>query len=250
MSKNSTSANYTLRIINAKPSSFPMARLAEYLLEFSELLGPENSPVFSKIKRSSVGIVAAVKNQKVNDIQLRILTAKAKPTSRPGKALAAINGLLSEHGYTDAQLIDAQDKVVHAFNVPSKIEELLFPRISMESTVDGMVLGLMGRDSTMHLQLIDHVDRDIRLLVKCEKLARDLLKHFRSGVVRVLVEGIWVRKESGWVPETGNCVVKSFEVLDECPLSQIFDEFASIQGNGWKDVDDPIALLKELRGLH
>lgn len=250
MAKKSPTQNYTLRIVEANPSTFPMDRLAEYLAEFSELLGHENAPVFSKIKKSSVGIVAAISDRRVNDVQVRILTAKSKPASRPGKALSGIYDLLAEHGYENAELLDVSSRVLHAFKVPPKIEELLAPRISMVSTVDGTVLGVMGRDETMHLQLIDHLNRDIRLLIKSESLARDLLEHFRRGVVRVMVDGVWVRKDAGWIPESGSCVVKSFDLLDSSPVSDIFHQFASVENNGWTQVNDPMGILRDLRGVH
>ena len=238
---------YTLRILKGKPSTLPMDRLGEYLCKFADLLGKENSPVFKQIKNKSIGIVAAIKESNVQDVQVRILTAKAKPESKAGRALAGLNSLLSEDRVETAELLDTNSNVAYIFKKELEVSEST-PRVYMDGSVDGVVLGIMGRDETMHLHLEDHLGRDLRLLVRSETLARELLVHFRSKPIRLNVEGYWVRRDDGWVPETSKCRIQSFVQLDDAPASEIFKQFASVSKNGWLDISDPISFLKELRG--
>ena len=51
---------YKLRLLGRDPSRVPMARLAEYMIDFANLLGKENLPIFKGVRPGSTCLLAAI----------------------------------------------------------------------------------------------------------------------------------------------------------------------------------------------
>ncbi len=236
-----------LRILQRNPDRIPMDRLGEYIRQFAELLGTDNQPVFKGIKKASTGLKAAIPDERRQYAHLRLVEARTEPDSRPAKFLRNIEGMLGQDKIKAAQLLDAAENVVYLFTGHAE-ETIQTERLHQEGTVDGVVTGLVGADDTMHLHLRDHFERDLRLVVRDEIFARELLAWFRNGSVRLYVHGTWLRTEFGWVPEANKCTVDHFESLDDTPLHEVFMALAKIPGNEWITFDDPIAEWRSLRG--
>ncbi|NMT33766.1 hypothetical protein HGQ62_03765 [Stenotrophomonas maltophilia] len=240
---------YMLRIREASPDRIRMDRLGEYLKLFAELLGLENSPVFKGVKNASIGLRAAVPAPRREAVWIRIQEAKYKHKSRAHAQLQKLEHMLGEDSFGSAELRDVQDNVVLLFEAkqPLTMSKMTVRQIG---DVDGMVTGLVGADDTMHLHLRDIYDRDIKLIVRSESLARELLERFRRGTVRVRVHGLWTRTELGWVPENNKCTVDSFLVLIDEPLTRIMERLAEVPGNGWRELEDPYGFWRDIRGRH
>lgn len=236
-----------LRIMQRDPNRIPMDRLGEYIQQFAELLGTENQPVFKGIKKASTGLKAAIPPERSQHAHLRLVEARTKPESRPARHLRAIEDMLGKDSIKEAQLLDASENVVYLFSGRAE-ESLETDRLFQQGFVDGVVTGLVGADDTMHLHLRDHFERDLRLVIRDEDLARQLLTRFRNGSVRLNLHGTWIRTELGWIPEANKCTVDRFEVLDDTPPQEVFSALAVIPGNEWVTLDDPIAEWKSLRG--
>ena len=238
-----------LRILQRNPDRIPMDRLGEYIRQFAELLGTDNQPIFKGIKKASTGLKAAIPEERRQYAHLRLVEARTAPDSRPAKVLRNIEDMLGQDAIKAAQLLDASENVVYLFS--GHIEETtLTERLYQQGIVDGVVTGLVGADDTMHLHLRDHFDRDLRLLIRDEILARELLTWFRSGSVRLYVHGTWIRTESGWVPEANKCTVDTFEALDDTSPHEVFKALARIPGNEWVTSNDPMAKWRSLRGIN
>lgn len=238
---------YMLRIMGRNPDQFPMDRVGAYISAFAELLGPENLPTFGGIKKASTGLKAKVPDSREHYARARIVQARDEPSSRPGRAMGRLQQMIDQDNVRQAQVLDRTNNVVYLFegkNVP----DAKTPTIHQIAPVDGMVTGIVGADDTMHLHLRDYLDRDIRILVRDEQIARDLLTYFRRGIVRVLVSGSWKRSDFGWVPETSKCTAVSFEVLEDTPISEVLAQFSAVPGNGWLDMEDAQRFLSDLRG--
>lgn len=239
--------SYMLRLLGRSPTKVPLRRLGEYLTEFANLLGEENEPRLVKIKNASVGLLAKVAEHRMHHTHLRLVTARTEPSSRPGKCLSNLQQMIDTDEIAEAQLQDQGGNVLYLFT-GRKMEAAITPTLYQSGSVDGVVTGLVGADDTMHLHLRDYLDRDIRILVRDEHLARTLLSQFRRGTVRVQVQGQWKRTEQGWIPETSRCTASSFEVLDDTPLSEVLSQFAAVPGNGWATMKNPMAFWTDLRG--
>lgn len=239
--------SYTLRLLGRNPTEMSLERLGEYAAEFARLLGQENRPVFAGIRKASTGIRARVPQNKEHLVHARITQAKQQPQSQPGRHLAKLQHMIDVDGVGDAELLNRDDNVIYLFPKRS-MNTAAAPTLQQTGTVDGIVTGLVGADDTMHLHLRDWADRDLKIIVRDEVLARSMLQHFRGATLRVTVSGTWKRTDHGWVPENNKATAIGYEELDDVPLSQVLQAFASIPGNGWRSMKDPYAFLAELQG--
>lgn len=240
---------YMLRLPSRYPEQIRLDRLAEYMREFAHLLGLENDPKFAGIKRASTGLRARVPARKRDHVWKRIQTAKHRPGSRPAKHLQSIEEMLGEDSIRSGELLDYEGKVLYLFKSeePVPMDRQV---IKQAGEVDGVVTGVVGADDTMHLHLRDCLSRDLRLVIRSEALARELLTYFRAGQVRVRAHGCWIRTESGWVPEVNRCYVDGFEALDETPAAEVLNAIGRHPDLGWSSLPDPMAAWRDLRGIH
>lgn len=226
-----------------------MARLGEYIQEFAELLGEDNMPVFKGIKRASTGLKAYVPVERQHHAMARVVEAKQAPGSRPAKVLRGIEHMLGQDGIASAQILDASECVIHVLH-GLREEPKTNDRLKQRGQVDGVVTGLVGADDTMHLHVRDVFDRDLKIVIRDENLARDVLAEFRKGLIRLHVDGIWQRSEDGWAPEANRCNLLSFERLEDDSPAEVLQKISTMSGNGWSEMQDPIATWSDLRGLH
>lgn len=241
--------SFMFRMLKRNPDRVPMDRLGEYLRVFADLLGTENCPVFKGVKKASTGLRAYVPDDRIDSVQARLKLVHSPDDSRPARIAAQLEAMLGDDGIKEAQLVDAHGHVLRYFHgAVAANEELL--RVWQEGSVDGTVTGLVGADDTMHLHMRALDGHDVKVVVRDEALARDVLTHFRNGLVRMVVKGHWVRGSVGWYPETNKCVLKSFEVLDQAPLSEVLREFAAVPDSGWQSLQRAEDYWRELRGLH
>lgn len=239
---------YMLRLLRRNPDRIRMDRLAEYMREFARLIGTENQPIFCGIRTASTGIKAAVPVAHQRAAYVRLRAARSVPDSKGAPALRAIETMMAEDRIKQAEMLDAGRKVVFLLDAPA-INDPVEAQIQQVGTIDGTITGIVGADDTMHLHLRDHLGRDLRLVVRNEDLARQLLSRFRLGMVRVAVHGTWIRTEQGWVPDTSKCTVDGFETLDDTSPLEIFEAIRAIPGNGWNDLPDADAAWRDLRGV-
>lgn len=244
-----TEWTYALRILERNPDRIPMERLGEYIRQFAELLGSDNRPVFAGVKKASTGLQALIPPDRRTHAHARLIQAKTEPASKPARLLRSIEDMLGHDSIPKAQLLDSSNSVVYLFEGRCE-EQNRVDRLYQQGTVDGILTGIVGADDTMHAHLRDHFDRDLKLIIRDEDLARQLLTQFRSGFVRLHIRGSWQRTDSGWAPESNKCTVEAFDVLEDTPLPDVFSDFASTPDNGWQSMNDPLGELKSLRGLH
>ena len=245
-----TKFSFMLRLLNRDPDRVPMAHLGEYIQEFAALLGEENRPVFKGIRKASIGCLAAVPVELTHLSRARITQAKNDKTSKPGRHLRAIETLMGKDAIGKAEILDERGNVIHVIFGIQPEPTVSNERLYQEGTVDGWVTGLVGADDSMHLYVRDHFDRDLRLIVRDDALARKILTHFRAGIIRLCVRGTWLRNENGWAPETSKCQVLSFEPLEDTPFGEVLAAAARVPGNGWAEMKDPMATWENIRGIH
>lgn len=242
--------NFMLRLLDRNPDRVPMSHLGAYIQEFAALLGEENKPIFKGIKKASTGCLAEVPVERMHYSRARIVQAKNDENSKPGRHLRAIEALMGRDAIKEAQILDEVGNVMHVIFGIMPEDNPSADRLYQESTVDGWVTGLVGADDSMHLYVRDHFDRDLRLVVRDEELARNILTHFRSGTVRLCVRGTWLRTDNGWSPEASKCTVQGFEPLEDTPFGEVLAAAARVPGNGWAEAADPMADWANIRGIH
>lgn len=239
---------YLFRILEKSPKQIPMDRLGEYICAFASLIGKENLPTLDGIQVSSTGLPSLVPDNRCEFVDKRIEEAANDPQSNPGLAALRLDKMLFEDGVT-AKLYNRQKNVIYVFKGH---QDDLADEISViqSGCVDGVVVGLQGADKTMHLQIKNVANKTQRFIVKDEELARQLITQFKNGSVRLNVYGKWINSIDGWLPEPNKCVVQSFEVLDDLSLVDIFTTLRAIPNNGWSQIENPVKLWEEIRGIH
>lgn len=237
--------DFKLRVLGTTPDTIPLERLGKYMVEFAKLLGSASEPTFAGTMKQSASTMAKVRYPE--KALARIVQSKNEPLSNPGRALERIQELIDDDKLPGAELQDRRDNVIYLFK-SSPMETPVTQTLIQTATLDGIVVGLVGADDTMHLHLRDWMDRDIKVIVTDEAVAREMLQHFRGPTLRVSVNGVWKRTDHGWIPENNKAKVVGFEKLDDAPLDEIFKRFAAVPDNGWRQMSNPQAFLADLRG--
>ena len=102
-----------LRILQRNPDRIRMDRLGEYIRQFAELLGTENSPTFKGIKKASTGLKAAIPAEREHYARLRLVEARTNSESRPARVLKSIEDMMGKDSIKEAQLLDSVGNVVY-----------------------------------------------------------------------------------------------------------------------------------------
>jgi hypothetical protein len=239
--------DYALRIRGTTPQGIPLAKLAEYLKEFANLLGEAQRPVFGGIVKGSALLRSAVEANTNPGVHLRLVEAKSDPETSAGKCAGNIEKML-ERDSLNGQIEDRSGAVIYEFRPKKKILEAQKEYIVHDTgIIDGIVVGITGVDDTVHIKLQATTGGTQSVVVRDIGTARQLAHHFRAGPVRMHVHGTWKRTAQGnWEPNS--LYVDHFEELDDKTAKEILQELGELPGNNWASMKDPAAFLKELRG--
>ena len=121
-----------------------------------------------------------------------------------------------------------------------------FGAFNQSGVLDGVLIRIGGRDDTVPAHLRD--GDTIHLCNATREMARRLAVHLYGPPLRVNGNGRWERDAYGrWVMKRFN--ITSFEELDDAPLGEVAQRLRAVEGSGWKEIEDPTAELRHLRGL-
>lgn len=236
---------YTLRIDAFTPDTLPMARLAEYLAQFAELLGHKPNTHFSRLEKGSAMLVSRVDETEAPKVLQRIVAARGDaPPQGIAKAMRAIDDLLAADNAT-GELLGPKGAVLIPFPGRLRPRPLTFPAFRQDGSIDGQIVNVGGRDKTAHVILqdgpISYSNIDLN-----RELAREMAKHLYGPKIRLFGSGRWERSPEGaW--KLLSFTVDRYEVLDEAPLSQVLDQIRSAPGNGLMGDPEIYSELMSLR---
>lgn len=224
-----------------------MSKLADYLRDWAGVLGEGNTPVLKGVIKGSVLMKTVVAPDRKHEAHVRVLEAKSNPDSSAAKFMASITKNLCRDGYT-AFIEDRNGCVIYEFPVVNKTPETHKEVILHDTgTIDGVIIGVAGKDDTAHIRIQESKDRIWSVSVRDFVLARRLAQHFRSDPIRLIVHGSWKRNAQGiWEPN--HLTAEDFEELDQSSVTEIFEELRAIPDNGWIKLDSPIEYWEDLRG--
>jgi hypothetical protein len=222
---------FTLEIDIFTPSTIPMSRLAEYLQQFSELLGHEANVHFSKLGKGSLLCKAYAEEQVAPKVRERVASVVDGTAPKPAlKAHSMIDDLLAADNGIGG-IYSGEEKIIEFPGRRRAIKERIGP-VQRSTTLDGQIYSIGGRDDTINVHL-----RRKDKTVKCEvsiELARRLAPFFLAGNIRLFGRGDWYRVDSVWEMTAFTAV--DFIELDGCTLGesigQIRDVFAGVSGDG------------------
>lgn len=239
---------FALRVRGVSPESIPMARLAEYLREFAELLGSRSSVHFAGVVKGSAVLRAHVDEQATTDATRRLLASR--DGSAPKDVLdraSRIERFMREDG-ARGEIVRRDGNILYVFEgARRRVEEQPEITISQEGELIGTVMRIGGRDETVPLLLSDADGKFHDLNIKGKELAKQIAAYLYGAPIRLLGTGTWIRCSDGaW--RLDRFLAHGFEPLDDRPISDVLNEIRTIPENGWSRLADPIAEWRKVRG--
>jgi hypothetical protein len=223
-----------------------MDKFAEYVREFSALLGNDSGVRFAGVVKGSAVLRAYVSGQAEQVVQVRLLQAKTLPESPSAEQAVKVGKILARDGFR-AELLDRGSNRILEFNSAVAANDAVKEVVVQDSgTIDGIVVGIEGADDTVHVRLRDMDGSEARVIFRDLAQAREMACRFRGAPVRVHVHGTWKRSPDG-VWATNKVYADHFEDLDEESALEVFEKLRSIPDNGWIDVEIPLGAWWSLR---
>jgi hypothetical protein len=228
-----------------------MGRLAEYLSELAKLMGTPERVHFANLKKGSAVVTAYVEQQAVPKVRQRVTQAKEREApadvQKPYKKLNEL--LRNDNARGDLKVGDA--KILQFPGRDEPRDERIGP-FNEHTEIDGVLQRIGGIDQTAHAWLQDSDGRDWFCIVSRDT-ARRLAQHLYGRAIRVSGAGRWQRNEEGkW--ELISMRVSDFRVLNDDELPTLVGRLRAVEGSGWREIEDPLAVLMDVRegdeGLH
>ena len=235
---------YELYVDSFTPETIPMARLADYMASFAELLGHREHVHFGELKPGSLRVGARVDEIARRKVDKRVDEVRYGGGPQPAlKALRDLDDKLAEDNAV-GRIVRGKAKLIEFPGRTRHVEEKLGP-VEQPGTLDGEVIQIGGRDETINI----HLKADAQYLTPCvtsKAIARRLAHHLFGAPVRVRGTGTWARMESGtWVLKKFE--ITDFETLDETPLSKLFDGLRARMSPPEGGRINPVDLMHQLR---
>jgi len=241
--------DYALHIKGVSKQTLDLARLAEYLYEFAQLLGKSANARFAGIVNGSAVIRAKELGDKPQVTRSRLMSAASNDESSVRAPYQKILTMMRENG-ARGEIIDRHNSVLVKFETSTVANDLAHDVLMYdEAEIDGVVVGITGADDTAHVKLQVSAKTSYKLLVRDMSIARKLASHFRGETVRVHVHGKWKLAENGsWEPHS--LYIDRVEDLDQRNPEEVMKELFAIKGNAWSEMANPYGYWEKIRGLN
>jgi hypothetical protein len=231
------------------PETIPMGKLAEYMGDFAAILGKEHGVHFDHLETGSTKIVSRIDFEDAPKVTSRLRDiSRGNLTKETAKIVNAIDDRLANDNAIGRvfELKDDGQPVAEilAFEGRTRIRPPSYGPFTQEGHLDGVLISVGGKDETISIRL----QNGELIYSNCETtraIARELGKHLFEPI-RIHGTGRWTREPDGrW--DLRNFRVQSFTTLEDGSLRDTVAALRAVQGNGWKDLQDPLAELDDLR---
>ncbi|SHM13144.1 hypothetical protein [Rhizobacter sp. OV335] len=236
---------YDFRMDAWQPDTLPMRRLAEYVAELAKLFGSSEHVHLIKVRSgSAVPEIAVDPIAQASVAQRLALVGTPQADRELTRHYRTLNALLREDGCSAVLKLKHGDKVL---DFPGSKTLLTQEIVTREfGTLDGVVIRVGGKDDTVPVWLEGEGGEKLQCSAS-RSTAKELAPHLFGGPVRVSGDGRWRRDaERVWTMES--FVIKSWERLDDRSLETMVLQAREVLGNGWADLDDPLAEWHRIRG--
>jgi len=230
-----------------RPDTIPMIRLAAYKAELAALIGHEKSVHFVRLDSGSVELVHRVDLEDQARVEAR-LSALCRGDGVPDavRAYHRLDGMLTADNAVGVLMVDPMAVVIR-FPGMTKAETVGYGVFNQQGSFDGVPVkvGGLGEMVPIHLQEIGPTAA-VHNCMASREIARAIAVHLFETPIRAYGTGRWRRDSNGaWT--LVRFVISSFEVLDDAPLDAVVAHLRRIQGSRWREVERPLATLRELR---
>ena len=239
-----SSTTFDFRIDTWSPDTLPMGRLAEYATCLARLLGSEEHVHLLKVRKGSAVPEIAVERTAEPKVRQRLSlvnTPDAPDDIR--SSWIKVTALLREDNACAVLRVKHGATILEfpGRNTPLS-EEVV---VHEQGELDGVVIRVGGKDSTVPVWLQGEGGEKLECNATRE-IAKQLAKYLFEEPVRVAGNAKWRRtSERAW--ELAGFDIKSFELLDQTPLTELVTKLRAIDTD-WSSMNDPQAELRRLRG--
>ncbi len=222
------------------PDTLPIGRLAEYLKQFSALVGTDADVHFEKVGKGSAALISKAREEIVPEVRGRIVGAR-QGTAAPEavRADAAIRNLLYQDK-TTGRIKEGRAKILD-FPKPDMPQ---YGPVAEEGSLEGVIIRIGGRDETIHIHIED--GEKYYKCVTTRAKAKELRNFLFDVPVRVFGRGKWTRTYTGtW--ELSEFRITDHEPLNSDEIQQVLDRMRQVHGSGWDKINDPLGELNKIR---
>ena len=231
------------------PETIPMAKLADYMADFAELLGKDNAVHFDSLAKGSTKIKARVEFEDVPKVRSRLADFERGLAPKDAvKLFAQIDKRLANDNAVGRIYIEDEEEhpspTLLAFPGRDRPKATTFGPFNQDGNLDGILISVGGKDETISIRL----QNGPTTYANCETtrdIARELGKHLFEPI-RIFGTGRWMRETSGaWT--LVKFKLHRFEILGKASLRDTVTALRAVRGSGWATMDDPLLELDELR---
>ena len=167
------------------------------------------------------------------------------PPDDAAKAFTILGRYLADDDATGILQVGGAAEVIR-FPGREEPAPVTFGAFNQTGVLDGILIRIGGRDETVPAHLRD--GETIHVCNTTREMAKRLAVHLYGPPLRVHGNGRWERDADGrWVMKRFN--ITSFDVLDDAPLGEVARRLRDVEGSSWKEIENPTAELRHLRGL-
>lgn len=227
---------YVFRIDAFTPDTLPMARLAEYLAALAKLLGYPEHTHFVRLEKGSARLVHKVDPVDAPKVETRLDGIRVGAAPKEAiNARHSLDDLLANDNATGTLTEGTTGRIVIPFAGRERPKPVTFPAFREDTSIDGQVVNIGGRDSMAHATLQDGDVFHTNLSMKREQ-ARELGKLLYGPTVRLHGNGRFERQPDG-VWRMLDFRVERIERLSDQPLGEALKVVRALPGNGLMNAD-------------
>lgn len=235
---------YEFRIGAYTPSTIPMSRLAEYMVQLAIILGEEERVHFNRLSEGSTRIACFVEQEAVPKVRENVQQLEAGISGPRSLAFERANEMLRKDN-GEGTLSRGGAKILH-FPGKHTVQQPVFGPITKPTSKDGILIKVGGKDKTAHATIEDLEGRTWNFEVT-RSLAKDLAPHLFGKPIRLMGQGKWTRHEDGvWRHKSLKAI--NFEVLDDRTLADFVSHLRAASEGIWNSYGFTPADIMELRG--
>jgi hypothetical protein len=230
------------KINEPTPRGISMTRLLDYLSELATMLGSRNDVHFLGVGEGSIDALLEIEEEVLPEIEERVQgIVTGNGTMEVKQAFKKFTTFLAEDGFT-AGLLNENGDTITQFS-PPKEENKIYGPFNQLGTLDGILLKVGGRDSSIPVQIL--VDGRTEFCNTDIETARNM-GHLLQKPIRVQGTATWLRNKAGkW--QLNGFYINKFEELDSASLLDVVAKLRAIPNNDLHSLEDPLEEMRRIR---
>ena len=223
-------SEYVFHIDVFTPETLPMSRLAQYLAQLAQMIGHEGHTHFRSVERGSARLRAAVEAVDVPKVEDRLQAVRNG--DGPKDAMSAkqnLEDLLASDNAVGTLADSTGKRVLVPFVGRNRPKVLSFPPFREETSIDGVLVNIGGRDVTAHATLQDGETVHVGISMRRD-LARELAPLLYGPTIRLHGSGRFERHSDG-VWKMSDFRVDRHELIADRSIADVLGDARAVPGN-------------------